>query len=157
MVLLRAVADRNIAEKQDVYGWLVGDWELEALVYQAVEAPHLMGEIHFGWVLEGRAIQDTWILPDRMYGTTLRIWNPAAQAWDIRWFNPLSSHYESQTGRRMGDEIVQIGARADGTATRWRFTEITPQSFHWIGESLRPDGKTWLLEGEFRAKRMVKR
>ena len=31
------------------------------------------GEIHFGWVLEGRAIQDVWILPGFFYhGTTLQ-------------------------------------------------------------------------------------
>lgn len=146
----------EIPESHDVYGWLVGDWHLEALVYRAAEVPRLVGEIHFDWVLEGRAIQDTWILPHYMYGATLRIWNPSHEAWDIRWFNPLSSHYESQTGRRIGEEIVQIGARPDGTPTRWRFTEITPDSFHWIGESLLKDGKTWLLEGEFRAKRMLK-
>jgi hypothetical protein len=54
----------------------------------------------------------------------------------------------------VGEEIVQIGARADGTPTRWRFTEITANSFHWIGEALRPDGKTWVLEGEFQARRI---
>jgi hypothetical protein len=152
-----AAFDRSpeISESHDVYGWLVGDWDLEALVYQAVPVPGLKGEIHFDWVLEGRAIQDTWILPGHMYGTTLRIWNPSLEAWDIRWFNPLSSQHEAQTGRRMGEEIVQIGARPDGTPTRWRFTEITTESFHWIGESLKKDGETWLVEGEFRAKRMI--
>ena len=50
--------------------------------------------------------------------------------------------------------VVQIGVRADGTPTRWTFTEITPDSFHWLGESLAPDGKTWKLEGEFRARRI---
>jgi hypothetical protein len=146
----------EIPESHDVYGWLVGDWDLEALVYNAAAVPSLKGKIHFDWVLQGRAIQDTWILPGHMYGTTLRIWNPRLEAWDIRWFNPLSSHYEAQTGRRVGQEIVQIGARADGTATRWRFTKITSDSFHWIGESLQKDGQNWLVEGEFLAKRTIK-
>jgi hypothetical protein len=81
------------------------------------------------------------------------VWDPAIQAWRISWINPVTGHREEQTGRRIGREIVQIGARADGTPTRWRFTEITPDSFHWIGESLNSDGQTWKLEGEFRAKR----
>jgi len=89
-----------------------------------------------------------------MYGTTLRMWDPALGAWRIRWFNPVSGHEERQTGRRVGDEIVQVGARPDGTATRWRFTEITNDSFRWLGEALAADGKTWKLEGEFRAHRM---
>lgn len=91
---------------------------------------------------------------NNMYGTTLRIWNPTIQAWLIRWINPVRSHLEEQIGRRVGHDIVQVGARADGTPTRWRFTEITPDSFHWIGEALNPDGQTWKLEGEFRARRI---
>ena len=158
----------GIPEAADAYGWLVGGWQLEVLHYAGadVSAQHIAGEAHFAWVLEGRAIQDLWIMPrcsdrhpgleetNNMYGTTLRIWDPAIQAWHIRWFNPVSGHQESQMGRRIGSEVVQVGARPNGTPTRWRFTEITPDSFHWIGEALEPDGKTWKLEGEFRAKRI---
>lgn len=158
----------EIPETEDLYGWLVGSWELEVLHYAGVDvsAQGLGAEAHFGWVLEGRAIQDVWIMPrcsnrqpelpktNNMYGTTLRIWDPAIQAWHIRWMNPASGHQESQIGRRVGNEIVQIGARANGTPTRWRFTEIAPDSFHWIGEALGLDGKSCKLEGEFRAKRV---
>jgi hypothetical protein len=159
---------REVPETEDVYGWLVGSWELDVVHYKGVDvsSQKIKGEAHFSWVLEGRAIQGVWIMPrasDRkpeserindMYGTTLRVWDPQIQAWRIRWMNPVSGHEERQTGRRVGEEIVQIGARADGTPTRWRFTEITANSFHWIGEALRPDGKTWVLEGEFQARRI---
>ena len=158
----------EIPESADVYGWLVGSWELQVLHYKAVDvsARHMQGEAHFGWVLEGRAIQDVWIMPrcsvrhpdldkdNNMYGTTLRVWDATIQAWRINWINPVSGHREQQIGRRVGSDIVQVGARADGTATRWRFTEITADSFHWIGEALEPDGQTWKLEGEFRARRI---
>lgn len=157
----------EIPESGDAYGWLAGSWTLEVLRYRGVDVStqHLEGEVHFTWVLEGRAIQDVWIMPrvsdrrpdsdrtNNMYGTTLRVWDPAVQAWRIRWINPVSGREERQTGRRVGDEIVQIGARVDGTPTRWRFTEITPDSFRWTGEALEPDGKSWKLEGEFRARR----
>jgi hypothetical protein len=157
----------EIPESADVYGWLVGSWELEVLHYRGIDvsAQKIKGEAHFGWVLEGRAIQDVWIMPrpsdrepdsgraNNMYGTTLRVWDPEIQAWRIRWINPVRGHEEHQIGRRVGDEIVQVGARSDGTPTRWRFTEITPKSFHWLGEALEPDGRTWKLEGEFRARR----
>jgi hypothetical protein len=156
----------EIPESADAYGWLVGSWELKVLNYRTIDlsSQNVSGEVHFGWVLEGRAIQDIWIMPpvtdrkpdtdrlNNMYGTTLRIWDPAIQGWRIRWINPVTGHEERQTGRRIGDEIVQVGARLDGTPTRWRFTEITADSFHWIGEVLEPDGKTWKLEGEFRTR-----
>lgn len=168
-LLIAANRSPEIPDSHDIYGWLVGSWELEVCHYKRVDVSslHLLGEAHFGWVLEGRAIQDVWIMPrpsersaasdrvNNMYGTTLRIWDPAIQAWRIQWMNPVTGHEERQIGRKLGTEIVQLGARADGTATRWRFSEIAPESYHWIGEALQADGKTWLLEGEFRARRMT--
>lgn len=158
----------EIPESEDAYGWLVGSWDLEVLHYKALDvSKRIRGEAHFSWVLEGRAIQDVWIMPkssdrsshtdktNNMYGTTLRSWDPAIQAWRIAWTNPVTGHREQQIGRRVDRDIVQVGARPDGTATRWRFTEITPDSFHWTGEALEPDGKTWKVEGEFLARRTV--
>ena len=157
----------EIPESTDAYGWLVGSWELDVLHYWAMDVSErgIKCEVHAGWVLEGRAVQDIWIMPRRldrsahldkkmnMYGTTLRVWDPTIQAWRITWRNPAGDHHEEQIGRRSGKDVVQIGVRPDGTPTRWSFTEITPQSFHWLGESLKPDGKSWMLEGEFRARR----
>jgi hypothetical protein len=142
---------------------------LDVLHYRAIDVRDrtLKGEVHAGWILEGRAVQDVWIMPRRsersanpdrtmnMFGTTLRSWDPTTQAWRISWTNPVSGHREDQVGRRSGSDIVQLGTRADGTQTRWTFTEITPDSFHWLGEALQADAKTWMLEGEFRAKRRI--
>lgn len=167
-VLYASGRSSEIPESADAYGWLVGSWELQVLHYRGIDlsAQNVKGEAHFNWVLEGRAIQDVWIMPrssdrkpdgdrkNNMYGTTLRVWDPAIQAWRIRWINPVTGHEESQTGRKLGNEIVQVGARSDGTPTRWRFTEITPDSFRWLGEALEPDGKSWKLEGEFLARRV---
>ncbi len=143
----------EITEAHDVYGWLVGSWDLECLHYKGAPVS-LKGDAHFGWTLEGRAVQDVWTMPGHMYGTTLRMWDSSIQAWRISWKNPLRNHFEEQIGRRVGQEIVQVGTRANGTVARWRFTEITPDSFHWLGEVLEADGKTWKLEGEFRARRL---
>ena len=72
------------------------------------------------------------------------------------WTNPVVGHREDQIGRQSGKDIVQLGTRADGTQTRWSFTEITPDSFQWRGEALQPDGTAWKLEGEFRATRRTR-
>jgi len=167
-VLAAAGRSREIPESADAYGWLIGSWELDVRRYAGVDvaAHRLKGEAHFGWVLEGRAVQDVWIMPRlsertadlgktlNMYGTTLRVWDPSIEAWRITWMNPAGDHYEQQLGRRSGKDVVQIGTRPNGTPTRWRFTEITLDSFHWLGEALERDGKTWKLEGEFLARRM---
>jgi hypothetical protein len=157
----------EIPDGADAYGWLVGSWELDVHRYGVDVADRgIKGEAHFGWVLEGRAVQDVWIMPRRsertsvldktanMYGTTLRVWDASMQAWRVTWINGVTGSRDELIGRRVGEEIVQIGTHANGTPIRWSFTEITPDSFRWTGEALEPDGKTWKLEGEFRAKRI---
>jgi len=75
------------------------------------------------------------------------------QAWRVTWIDPVTGRRDALIGRWSGKDVVQAGTRADGTPVRWMFTEITPESFHWSGEALQPDGKTWKLEGGFRARR----
>jgi uncharacterized damage-inducible protein DinB len=165
--LAAAARSPEIPEAADAYGWLIGSWELDVLRYGVdVTALGLKGEAHFAWVLEGRAVQDTWIMPRRsqrsstvdrttnMYGTTLRVWDASIQAWRVTWINPLTGVRDELIGRWSGREVVQVGRHPDGTPIRWIFRAITPDSFRWTGEALDPDGKTWNLEGEFRAKRM---
>jgi hypothetical protein len=156
----------EIPESADAYGWLIGSWELDVEHYAGRDARGTKGEAHFGWVLEGRAVQDVWIMPRRsertldlgktrnMYGTTLRVWDPPLQAWRVTWIDPVTGSRDQLIGRRSGTDVVQVGTHANGTPIRWRFTDITRDSFHWIGEALEPDGKTWKLEGEFHGRRL---
>src|SRR5262245_23564476 len=157
----------EIPESADVYGWLCGSWDLDVRCYRRVDVAGegLRGEVHAARVLEGRAVQDVWIMPrcderradpDRtknMYGTTLRSWDASSQSWRVAWANPVNGHYEELVGRWAGSDILQEGTRGDGTKTRWTFTEITGNSFHWRGEALYPGKETWTLEGEFLATR----
>src|SRR5215471_51222 len=107
-VLAAAGRAPEIPEAADVYGWLCGSWDLAILRYRGldVSAQGLTGEVHAARVLEGRAVQDVWIMPrsdDRqrgfdqtmnMYGTTLRWWDASIQAWRIAWTNPARAHRE---------------------------------------------------------------
>jgi hypothetical protein len=166
-VLQAPQRSREIPQEEDVYGWLIGSWEIDVLHYVVdVRSRGIKGEVHFAWVLEGRAVQDLWIMPrvsersgdpDRacnMFGTTLRVWDPNLKAWRVTWINPVTGRRDELIGRGSGKDIVQIGTHSDGTPIRWTFTEITPDSFRWLGEALEADGKTWKLEGEFLARRL---
>jgi hypothetical protein len=157
----------GISEADDLYGWLTGSWELDVRHYQVnVSALGLKGEVHAFRALEGRAVQDVWIMPSRpgrhrqltremnMYGTTLRVWDASIAAWRITYINPVTGQRDELIGRRIGKDILQIGTHQDGTPIRWSFTAITPDSFRWTGEALEPDGVTWRLEGEFHARRV---
>jgi hypothetical protein len=145
-------ADR--ADRMGLYAWLIGDWEMDARVHLNDGSIHTgRGEIHFGWVLEGRAIQDVWILPGIFYGTTLRVYDPSLDTWHILWSDPVRQLYRRQLGRARGADIVQEGVDDAGLPTRWTFTEIAPDAFLWLGEHA-PDGATFRLQAEFRARRL---
>src|SRR5215216_2595295 len=93
-------ADR--ADKMSLYGWLIGDWRFAAVVHADEGARHTgEGEIHFAWVLEGRAIQDVWILPGIFFGTTLRIYDPGLDAWHILWRDPLKQRALARRRRHL--------------------------------------------------------
>ncbi len=145
-------ADR--ADKMALYGWLVGDWMMDATLYADDGSSHeAKGTIHFGWVLEGRAIQDVWVLPGWFHGTTLRVYDPGLDAWHILWSDPLKGYFTRQIGRAVGPDIVQEGRNEAGEATRWRFVDIAPDSFCWLGERSPDDGASWQLEARFLARR----
>lgn len=149
----RPAADR--AQKMGLYGWLIGRWEMDGVIHDDDGRTHTgRGEIHFGWVLEGRAIQDVWILPGFFYGTTLRVYDPDIDAWHILWSDPLKQRYRRQIGRAHGDDIVQEGNDDTGAAVRWSFTEITPTSFRWRGERSPDGGANWQLQAEYFARRV---
>jgi hypothetical protein len=142
-------------DKMGLYGWLIGDWEMDAVTHADDGSVHRgRGEIHFGWVLEGRAIQDVWILPGVFYGSTLRVYDPGLDAWHILWSDPVRQYYARQTGRAHGKDIVQEGTNAAGDTIRWSFTEITPNSFRWRGERSTDGGTSWQLQADFQARRV---
>ncbi len=158
-----------LASKLQLYGQFVGSWQLDIDSYQQDgSVRNSEGEWHFAWVLEGRAIQDVWIFPARrlweranagepshQYGSTFRWYEPAIDAWHITWFEPTRPLELHQIGRLAGDEIVQIGEVQSGLLSRWRFVEITEQSFRWLGERSRDEGSTWTLIMEMRARKVA--
>jgi len=145
-------ADR--AEKMKLYGWLIGDWVFDAVVHGDDGTRRTgEGEIHFVWALDGRAIIDVWILPGLFYGSTLRVYDPAIDAWHIHWSDPLKQLYTRQIGRARGADIVQEGELGNGIRLRWSFSDITPTSFRWRGERSMDDGASWHLQADFRARR----
>ncbi|PTE06162.1 hypothetical protein C9427_33420 [Mesorhizobium helmanticense] len=66
---------------------------------------------------------------------------------------PLNQDYSRQIGRAEGKDIVQIGDDSRGLKTRWRFTEITANSFHWIGEERSSESDPWQITYEHLARR----
>src|SRR5262245_25747954 len=85
--LVNAAPHADIPEEQRIFAPFIGDWDLIVKWYD--EGGKLSreerGEWHFSWILEGRAVQDVWIVPPRHerirrsdnyeYGTSLRFFD----------------------------------------------------------------------------------
>jgi hypothetical protein len=140
-------------EKLMLFGQFVGNWEFHGVEYHT-DGSRITdkGEIEFGWVLEGRAVQDVWIERERSdgqtktYGTTLRVYDPKMDAWRIVWIDPPTGSEQLMVARKVGDQIVLEGKGRDGVAIRWIFSEIKPDSFHWRAERLA--GASWKIYEE---------
>jgi hypothetical protein len=143
------------ADQLRLFGRFVGAWDVEWLGTDPDGRPATMiGELHFGWVLGGRAVQDVWRVPACLsapaglrpfYGTTLRCYDPAIEAWRSTWIDPLNGRVRRFIGRPDGDGIILDGLD-DEPPERWCFRDITPDSFRWTGEVSQDRRQTWVLE-----------
>jgi hypothetical protein len=148
-------------DKLMLFGRFVGSW---AIRWSGASGQQAIGELHFGWVLGGRAVQDTWIVPGRgqpgagepplaFHGTTVRFYDPVIDAWRSTWVEPVNHRVRRFIGRTDGDDIVLLSDE-DEPQLRWRFTDIRPDSFTWIGESSRDGGATWNADEQMHATRI---
>ncbi|HEX6726703.1 MAG TPA: hypothetical protein VF078_05075 [Nitrospira sp.] len=161
--------DPERQKKLGLYSWLVGQWEMEVTTILEDGSTHAgRGEIHAGWILQGRAIQDVWMIPrlqerrpgmeqlagsGNWYGTTLRTYDPNLDAWRILWNDPATNFFTQQIGRAQGRNIVQEGPDPRGGLMRWTFFEIEPASFHWTAERASAN-ENWRKEVDIRARRV---
>jgi hypothetical protein len=142
-----------------LFGQFVGSWDIAWSGLDADgRARTARGELHFGWVLGGRAVQDIWIVPGRgapgegqpplaFHGSTIRFYDAASGVWRSTWIDPVNSRVRRFVGRHGDGEIVLLSDE-DDPQLRWRFTDITPQSFTWRGEVSRDGGASWKLDEE---------
>jgi hypothetical protein len=156
--LVSAQRAPELADVDDIFGFLVGSWNLDAVLFDPEgQTRRSRGELHASWVLEGRAMQDLFIFPRRAdrvsgipargdrYATTIRTYDRTRQAWRVTFINPAAPETGAQLiARRKGECIVMEGELSDGTPIRWRYVTIEATSFHYTAERLR-DHDTWQL------------
>jgi hypothetical protein len=150
-------------EKMQLFGQFVGSWDFDWTGFSE-DGPSLVatGEWHFGWVLEGRAVQDVYFAPSLprrdaspsagQYGVTTRIYDPAIDAWRVAWCGAQNGDQRTFVARQVGDEIVMDCTNSEHPM-KWIFSEIGPDSFHWRGEEQPGDGGEWRITEEMEVRR----
>lgn len=162
--LLRALAsaapDDGAAGDASTFGQFVGEWEV-LVTYRGPEGETtLPGTWVFGWVLEGRAVQDVWRVPHPGsagappfgYGTTVRFYDRSIGAWRSTWHGLVKGEVIPFVGGRAGDEI-HLDNREGDRVRRWAFSEIESCRFRWKNQLSTDGGAHWTTEQEMRAVR----
>jgi hypothetical protein len=163
--LMASQGNVDLTRENELFGQFVGYWEFDWYGYEKnMEAQHEKGEWIFSWILEGRAIQDVWIIPDRNrrnseklpkgeWGTTIRFFNTALSVWDVVWIGPVKGRFNTFLARKVEDEIVLEETNNPAYKMEWIFSEITSTSFNWRSIVSRDEGNTWDLVQKMIVKR----
>lgn len=145
----------SLGNEAHVFDRFVGTWDCDYTRYlDDGSIRHAKGELEFGWILDGLAIQDIWISypnepgKERNIGTTVRFFDPQSKMWRVIFVNPAYGALMDMKGGMEGDRIVLRGIDDEGSKLRWSFNDITTDKFIWRGEKSRDGGKTWKLEEE---------
>ena len=144
-----------------LFGQFVGDWDIVEARYLQADGNwvKMKGEVHFGWILGGTAIQDVWMGRKddsqklTLFGTTIRFYDPKIDAWRSTWLSPLKGLVQTFIARKIKDEIVIEMQNWVTFPEKWVFSQITSESFRWHAEETHDNGKTWLTTEEMDIRR----
>jgi hypothetical protein len=148
------------ADKLMMFGRLVGSWDIEGrfLDEHGNVIREGAGEWHFGWVLEGRVIQDVLISPSRQgrepgqeskaYDTAIRAYDPRIDRWRVTVVAPVYGASINLIAREQGGEIWLEGRSPDDNLLRWTFSEFSDEQVRWQGFVSKDEGLTWVRDEE---------
>lgn len=152
----------TLPEHAQIFAPFIGSWDLIVRWYD--ETGNISrteaGEWHFSWVLEGRGVQDVWIVPPRAqrhsgwlyeYGTSIRFYDPELNVWQSTWIGPMHRVVRTFVARKLGSKVVLETTPEIAPAMRWSFSDVAADSFRWENQ-VREAGQ-WRIQQTFEAKR----
>lgn len=155
-LLLAPRAHPDHADALELFGTFVGEWAMQVRFSNPAgqttfEGP---GAWSFAWILDGRAIQDVLIydLPDRFpaapgtrrIGSSLRSYEPDEGTWRVTWVGATAGIYLSLKAKPADYGISISGTDVDGSPLHWAFTDITYDSFKWVGHTMSGRHDWWV-------------
>src|ERR1700722_19136807 len=146
-----------LGDQAKVFGRLVGTWDVEYTDFSKDgKVIHRSGELIVGWVMDGRAIQDLWIVDpsgtrkEREVYTDVRYFDPKSRTWPAIFIDPEHASLARFTGGPAADDRIVLDTPDLGEKdTRWSFNDIRPDSVVFRDEASGDGGKTWRLQSEY--------
>jgi hypothetical protein len=150
-----------LGDQAQVLGRIVGTWDVEYTDFaKDGTAIHRTGEFIVGWIMDGQAVQDLWIVnpsgkrKDREVYTTLHYFDPKSRTWRATFVDPEHGSIARFTGGPVGNDRFVLETPDLGKQTnRWSFNDIRSDSFVYRDEASSDGGKTWKLQSEYQMKR----
>lgn len=152
----------SLGDHASVLGRLVGTWDVEYMdISKDGKAIYRSGELLVGWVMDGRAIEDLWIVypseagKDREVYADVRYFDPKSGRWPAIFIDPQIASVATFTGGAEGDDRVVLDSQdlVAGQTRRWSFNDIRPDSLVFRDDASSDGGKTWTLKSEYHMKR----
>src|ERR1700754_4097893 len=109
--LKAASANAALGERANVLGRIVGTWDVEYTDYaKDGTAMHRTGEFIVGWIMDGQAVQDLWIVnpsgtrKERELYTDLHWFDAKAKTWRATFVDPEHGSIAKFTGGPVGED-----------------------------------------------------
>jgi hypothetical protein len=152
----------SLGEHASVLGRLVGTWDVAYMdIAKDGREIHRSGELLVGWVMDGRAIEDLWIVypsgtdKEREVYADVRYFDQKSGTWPAIFIDPQSASVATFTGGAVGDDRIVLDSQdlVAGQTRRWSFSDIRHDSLVFRDDSSSDGGKTWTLKSEYHMKR----
>jgi hypothetical protein len=146
---------RSLGDDARAFDQLIGTWDCDyRFIADDGTITRAQGELLFGWIIDGHAVQDIWITypqkegEEREIGTSVRFFDTRSRTWRVVFALPTLGILTTLEGRADGDRIVLEGTNKEGAQRRWSFNDIRPDSFVWRNQKSTDGGRTWRLMEE---------
>ena len=152
----------SLGDHARVLGRLVGTWDVQYMdISKDGKAIHRSGELLVGWVMDGRAIEDLWIVypseagKEREVYADVRYFDPKSGMWPATFIDPQIASVATFTGGAVGDDRIVLDSQdlVAGQTRRWSFNDIRNDSLVFRDDASSDGGKTWKLKSEYHMKR----
>lgn len=152
----------SLGDQAKVLGRLVGTWNVQYTDFMKDGTTlHRTGKFVVGWIMDGRALQDLWIVDrwgkhkDREVYSDVLYFDGKSRTWHAIFVDPQIGSVATFTASKVESDRLMLESRdLDSGETRWSFNDIRSDSFIWRDQGSSDGGKTWKLRSEYHMERL---
>jgi hypothetical protein len=153
----------TLGNHAEVLRHLIGTWDVQYMdIPKSGKAIYRTGQLLVGWVMDGRAMEDLWIVnpsdpgKDREVYADVRYFDPKSGTWPAVFIDPQIASIATFTGGAAGDDRIVLDSQdlVPGQIRRWSFNDIREDSMVFRDDASSDGGKTWARKSEYQMKRL---